>query len=155
MFKKYLQEIQRLDAQGDATEHSLRAALETLLNHIFENQANITNEPAHNAFGAPDFKISQNTLPLAYLETKRLHADLSDAKNEEQFTRYKKGLGKIIFSNYSEFQFFEAEELLKTYTLASIKNGKWVLAEENVLQEFAEYLKHYALEKKAAAIAQP
>ena len=67
-FKAYFERIKNLDGQ-DATEHTLRPALDHLLNALAGEKIKVIHEPKHNQTGkgAPDFKF----------KTQRVHPGLS------------------------------------------------------------------------------
>jgi len=55
--QNYIHTIEKKLAQGDATEHTHRAALEALIENLAAG-ITATNEPKHIECGAPDFVIS-------------------------------------------------------------------------------------------------
>ena len=53
-FQNYIKAIEKKLALGDATEHTHRSALETLIEGL-DAGITATNEPKHIECGAPDF----------------------------------------------------------------------------------------------------
>src|SRR2546422_5212086 len=109
-FGAYLTEIQKHLARGDATEHTLRPAVITLVQSLGRGIV-ATNEPKHlPLIGAPDLKISRGRIPLGNIETKPLGTDLSEMKqgkgpSGDQFIRYS-ALPNWILTDYLEFHWF-------------------------------------------------
>ena len=68
-FQDYLHAIEKKLAQGDATEHTHRAALETLVVNL-DSGIMATNEPKHIGCGAPDLILILDVLPGAHNEAK-------------------------------------------------------------------------------------
>ena len=58
-FADYLREIRKSLDKGDATEHTHRPALKTLLESCGRD-IDATNEPRRIACGAPDFNITRS-----------------------------------------------------------------------------------------------
>ena len=118
-FRAYIQTLRANIAQGNATEHTHRPALQTLL----ESDAGISavNEPKRIDCGAPDFAIvksGDNPLSIGYIETKDIGANLDNVENDEQLKRYRAGLSNLILTNYTEFRWYVDGELQISATLA-------------------------------------
>ena len=71
--KSYLKSLSDAYAKGDATEHTYRPALQTLLQAVLPG-INVTNEPKQIECGAPDFVLSHNNVPRGYIEAKDLES---------------------------------------------------------------------------------
>ena len=67
--KTFLAEVEAHLKAGNATEHTYRAALEKLFNAVLA-PAKATNEPKHEAYGAPDFIIQHGNTPIGHAEAK-------------------------------------------------------------------------------------
>jgi predicted helicase len=115
---EYLNELKRNLAQGDATEHTHRFALKSLM-ESFAAGIVATNEPVRKTdCGAPDFSVSRKTVPLGYIETKDIGIDskLLDemergrGANGEQFKRYRDGLPNWILTDYLDFRWYVGGE---------------------------------------------
>ena len=72
---QYLKTIQNELAAGNATEHTHRSALKTLIESLAEKIA-ATNEPQRIKCGAPDYIITQGQIPLGYVEAKAVGVSL-------------------------------------------------------------------------------
>jgi hypothetical protein len=84
-FGIYLTSIEDDYKAGRATEHTYRAALQTLLESLAPG-AKATNEPKCVAAGAPDFistrMVGSNTFTLGYVEATDIGADLEAMKRD-------------------------------------------------------------------------
>ena len=103
VLREYLRQIQSGFATGQATEHSYRPALKTLLESL-ESGIEAINEPRRIACGAPDFIISRKGVPLGYIETKDLGISLDDIEKSEQILRYRDSLPNLILTDYLSFR---------------------------------------------------
>jgi hypothetical protein len=120
----YLAAIGAALAKGDATEHTHRPALKTLIESL-GNDITATNEPKRIICGAPDFAVSSKDITLGYLEAKDVGASLHDALRTDQLKRYIKSLDNIILTDYLEFRWFTAGDLRASVRLADVlPNGK-------------------------------
>ena len=127
-FRTYIQTLRANIAQGNATEHTHRPALQTLL----ESDAGISaiNEPKRIDCGAPDFAIvksGDNPLSIGYIETKDIGANLDSVENDDQLMRYRAGLSNLILTNYTELRWYVDGELQGSAILAR-PDGKGSLA---------------------------
>ena len=72
-FRAYLRELRAKTSNSDnATEHTHRRALETLL-EAADRDVEATNEPRHIECGAPDFVVTKRSAghaTIGYLEAK-------------------------------------------------------------------------------------
>ena len=146
IIQDYLQEIDTLFNTGNATEHSYRGHLETLLNAVINDDSiQVINEPARiKNVGAPDYSISKNKAVLGYIEVKDIgDSDLEGKKeNKEQFNRYKKALPNLIISDYLRFYIYQNGELIEKMTLANIEEGK-IIANEQDFALFNNSIKNF------------
>src|SRR5712691_7806025 len=121
-FGAYLTEIQKHLARGDATEHTLRPALITLVQSLGKGIV-ATNEPKHlPLIGAPDLKVSRGRIPLGNVETKPVGTDLSEMKQGkgpygDQFIRYS-ALPNWILTDYLQFHWFTHGERQRVVRVA-------------------------------------
>lgn len=111
---EYIAELRKNLAHGDATEHTHRPALKSLLESLSKG-ITATNEPKRIACGAPDFIITRKNVPLGHLETKDVGTPLEEIEkgkgpHAEQFRRYKSGLPNWILTDYLEFHWYVAGE---------------------------------------------
>lgn len=146
---EYIKQINEQFHTGIAREHSYRPMLQQLLSDMLPTFT-VTNEPARIDCGAPDFIISsiKTNTPVFYLEAKDIEdRDLDGRKeNKEQFTRYKKSLDHIIFTDYLDFHLYENGEWVKNVRLAEMQGNKICLCKENV-EDFVALINHIASTK--------
>jgi hypothetical protein len=64
---QYILTIEKELAAGNATEHTHRPTLKTLIERLAEG-VTATNEPAHIECGAPDFVITKGVTTIGYIE---------------------------------------------------------------------------------------
>jgi len=108
---------------GNATEHTYRPALKSLLEKM-TTALTVTNEPKRIACGAPDYIITRKEIPVGYIEAKDIDTDLKHKSHKTQFDRYKHSLNNLIITDYLTFQLFENENLITSVTIAKTeKNG--------------------------------
>jgi hypothetical protein len=130
----YLREIEQIHARGNATEHSYRGALQTLIDAL-NPKVRAVNEPKRIKVGAPDYIITpagQSETPLGYIEAKDIGVDLDGKDTQKQLARYVDGLGNVILTDYLEFRWYagDAKNYRYSVTLAKV-NGKKLIAEDN------------------------
>ncbi|MFH0793855.1 MAG: hypothetical protein V2A74_07480, partial [bacterium] len=65
----YLHDVEKSLSRGDATEHTYRPALKTLIESLARG-VTATNEPKHVKCGAPDYIVSKGQTPLGCIEAK-------------------------------------------------------------------------------------
>ena len=90
-FSAYRRTLQASLAQGNATEHTHRPALQILL----ESGGNFTavNEPKRIECGAPDFVVTvagDNPLIVGYVEAKDTGVSLSDIERDAGRSRHRR-----------------------------------------------------------------
>lgn len=146
---EYIKQINEQFGTGIAHEHSYRPMLQQLLSEMLPTFV-VTNEPARIECGAPDFIISSSktNTPVFYVEAKDIDdRDLDGRKeNKEQFTRYKKSLDYIIFTDYLDFHLYENGEWVRNVRLAEVQGDKIVLCKED-LEDFIALVNHIASTK--------
>lgn len=146
--EKYVAEISRQFATGKATEHSYRPALTDLLQTLLPHYT-VTNEPTRIECGAPDFILAKgpkaSLIPVAFVEAKDVgDSDLDgNNKHKEQFSRYKKSLDHLLFTDYLDFHLYEGESFVNSVRIAEIKGNKIVLNEAEILK-FLEIIENLA-----------
>jgi hypothetical protein len=107
LFSQYLKGLQAALAAGNASEHSHRPALKTLLEALGPGVMAV-NEPRQDvtSCGKPDMVVLRGAVPLGYLETKDIGKNLDAEERGEQVRRYLKGLPNFILTDYLEFRWF-------------------------------------------------
>lgn len=147
MFANYLDEIQKHLARGDATEHTLRPALITLLQSLGKGIV-ATNEPKHlPLIGAPDLKVSRGRIPLGHAETKPAGTDLAEMIAGKgpyggQFKRYC-NLPNWFLTDYLEFHWFTHGECRRVARFAELAGKNKVRALPDGEKELGDLLESY------------
>ena len=138
----YLREVAEIYSKGNATEHSYRGELQTLLKALLPG-VTVTHEPKRVACGGPDYVLTRrNGLPLGYVEAKDLGARLDDDRHKEQFDRYRGALENMIFTNYLEFQLWRGDKELMRVELAALQGNK-IRRLPNNFDQFGELIKSF------------
>ena len=137
-FESYLKEINRAYQRGDATEHTHRPALKTLIEAL-GHKITATNEPRRQKCGAPDLLISRRLKGIdetvGYIETKDIGTNLTqEAKTEQIKKRYLTSLHNFILTDYIEFRWYVNGEARLTARLAEEQSGKFKLTEEETVK---------------------
>ena len=123
--KSYLKSIEQALKAGNATEHTHRPALKTLLEALGGNHVRATNEPKRIACGAPDFILTRGVVPLGYVEAKDVGIDLGREERSEQLQRYRASLGNLVLTDYLGFRWYLDGELqLEASLPAPDRNGR-------------------------------
>ena len=137
IFESYLSEINTAYLNGDATEHTHRPALKTLI-EAMAVKITCTNEPKRLIYcGAPDMKISRRVghseQAFGYVECKDIGVDLKKEEKGEQLKRYRAALDTLILTDYVNFRLYKNGQLEATATLAKEgKGGKFVGTDESI-----------------------
>ena len=145
--KSYLKSIERELMAGNATEHTHRPALKTLIESLAP-KIKATNEPKRIECGAPDFVISRlpDNFTIGYLEAKDVGISLDETEKSEQLNRYLRSLPNLILTDYLEFRWYVDGEYRasarlarpgKAGKLSPDKNG-----EDMVSRLLSEFLEH-------------
>ena len=104
--REYREALKRERASGQATEHSYRPAVKALLEALGGDGVSATNEPAHASYGAPDFIVERNDVPVGHVECKDVGADLEAAQESEQLRRYRDALPNLILTDQCRFRWY-------------------------------------------------
>ena len=133
-FPEYITALRADLAQGDATEHTHRAAMQKLLESSFPGFAAV-NEAQRIACGAPDFAIRKGKTSIGYIETKEIGTNLDEIQrgrgpHGQQFKRYLGGLSNWVLTDCLEFRWFVAGDPKPRLTarLASLDSGNKIKA---------------------------
>jgi predicted helicase len=131
---QYIAEINRIYKAGNATEHSYRPALKSLLENLTSGLT-VINEPRRIDCGAPDYIAIRNDIPVGYIEAKDIDTDLNHKTHKLQFDRYKQSLSNLIITDYLTFQLFVNSDFITSVTIAKTNNkGINPLVEANKTQ---------------------
>jgi len=130
----YRREIEKALQAGNATEHTHRPALKTLIQSLASG-VTATNEPKHVECGAPDFIISRKAqhglMTLGYLEAKDVGKDLIEIERSDQMKRYLPALPNLILTDYLEFRWYVAGERRQSARLARVAKGGKLAPEQD------------------------
>lgn len=149
----YIIDIRSKQSTGEATEHTYRSSLETMLKEMLSQKkdANISiiNEPKRKDFGAPDFELRKGLMIISFIETKDLDdTDIRGTKrsmNKQQFDRYKKAISTIAFTNFLEFVLYEGGEEVISAKIGHQENGDIrMTTDEKQLSAFASLVERLA-----------
>ena len=122
-FAAYFDAIKSLEV-SEATEHTLRGPLETLLDSLAADAGpglRVIHEPKRDeaGLGAPDFKVKRREAILGYVENKKVGADLDAVLQSDQVAKYKKLSGNIVLTDYLEWIWLKDGQVAKRETLCS------------------------------------
>lgn len=137
----YLREISKLYADGEATEHSYRPALQRLLEQVATGFT-VINEPKRKKYGMPDFVVGKNNVPIGHVECKDIGANLDNVIKEEQLIRYLNALPNLLLTDHISFRWYHNGELCMSVRFAhcvpeGLKEEKSGTAElKRLLDEF-------------------
>ncbi len=142
-FKTYLQSLQTDLARGNATEHTHRPALKTLLESLGE-RLTATNEPRQvTDCGKPDIAVYQGPVLLGYLETKDIGINLDAEEKGPQLKRYREALPNLILTNYLEFRWYVYGERRAVVSLGHVEREGRVKARKEDLAAVGELLAQF------------
>ena len=110
-WSEYLRQIRETRGTGQATEHSYRPALKSLLEALGGVGIQAINDPSHGDYGAPDFIIERNGVPIGHVECKDVGLNLDSAEESEQLQRYRNALPNLILTDYLEFRWYTSGQL--------------------------------------------
>jgi hypothetical protein len=150
----YLEDIEEAYHKGNATKHTYRSYLKTLIEttapHVIA-----TNEPKHiKNCGAPDFIITAQQTPLGYIETKDIGISLNTVEHTDQMRRYLAGLANLILTDYVEFRWYVVGEQRATARLAKpLKKTKWIL-DANGMEQVQHLLQGFITTQALLSIVQ-
>jgi predicted helicase len=146
--------IEKELAAGNATEHTHRPALKTLVEGLIKG-VTATNEPQRTGCGAPDFLVTKGASQVGYIEAKDVGKSLDEAEKSEQLKRYRDSLPNIILTDYLEFRWYVNGELHRPAASLGTptKNGK-IKRNKVGVQAVAELLNDF-LAHKAEAVGTP
>ena len=167
--RSYLRVLRANLAAGNATEHTHRSALETLLESAVTS-VKATNEPKHIECGAPDFAVSRVVSELAstpqlvgYVEAKDCDVDLEaierDSRrsnpgtdNGRQLKRYRSALSNLLLTNYLEFRWYLDGDLRprQVVRLADLTESGGLAVTEGGIDALAALLEFFLLQGPAS-----
>lgn len=124
LFHAYLKKVEKELARGNATEHTHRPALKSLIESLRE-EIEVTNEPKRIECGAPDLIVTASPRTVGYIECKDIGKSLDEAEKTDQLVRYRESLPNFILTDYLEFRWFVDGDLKATERIGKAdRNGK-------------------------------
>jgi hypothetical protein len=93
-----------------------------LIESILPNLS-VTNEPTSIEYGIPNYVISKEGLPIAYIKTTDIGTDLNELDATEEVRRYKSSLSNLITTNYLDFRWYKDGELITSFSLGEINEN--------------------------------
>ncbi len=87
-------------------------SIETILSNLL-----VTYEPMSIEYGIPNYVISKEGLPIAYIKTTDIGTDLNELDGSEDVIRYKASLRNLITTNYLDFRWYKDGELITSFSL--------------------------------------
>ena len=143
--KIYIASLQSAFARGDATEHTHRPALKTLL------QSNVkgieaTNEPkSSERENKPDYIVRKGASIIGFVEAKDIGKDLKATLKTPQLKRYLEALPNLIVTNYLDFAWFVGGEKRMSISLGEV-NGKHIQMAEDADARWTELISSFCNE---------
>lgn len=147
--EQYLASVNQRYKLGNATEHTFRGDLQTLLESLVP-AIRATNEPKRQSCGAPDYILTRKDIPVGFIEAKDIgDMDLDGLKktgNKEQFDRYKASLDNLIFTDYLNFHLYRDGVFVMKVSIAEITDKGIIptpdnfASFQNMLTEFCTHV---------------
>ena len=106
----YVNNLRDIYGSGQATEHSYRSPLASLL-RAFDRNVQVINEPRRLEFGAPDLVLQLAGQPVGYVECKDVGIALDAVENSDQLVRYRKACDNLLLTNYREFRWYRGGDI--------------------------------------------
>jgi hypothetical protein len=142
-FKTYLQSLQADLARGNASEHTHRPALKTLLESLGE-RLTATNEPKQvTECGKPDIAVYRGPVLLGYVETKDVGINLDAEERNPQLKRYRDALPNLILTDYLEFRWYVNGERRAVVSLGTVERDGRVKAKKEALAAVGDLLAQF------------
>ena len=166
-FRTYVRSLNDNLVLGNATEHTHRPALKTLIESVRDG-VTATNEPKRIECGAPDFvvtKTQQNPLTLGYIEAKDIGTSLDQIEcdssraapstdNGRQIKRYRSSLSNLVLTDYTEFRWYVDGERRSIARLAKFDGSGKLPANKASIEETASLLSDF-LQRSPDPVSSP
>lgn len=153
----YRRQIEKELQAGNATEHTHRPALKTLIESLASG-VTATNEPKRVECGAPDFAVTERRahgpVTIGHLEAKDAGKDLDEVEKSEQMKRYLPALPNLVLTDYLEFRWYVEGEHRQTARLARVGKAGKLAPDKNGAEAVTELLTAF-LAREAEAINDP
>lgn len=152
-YRNYISELNKLYETGDATEHTHRPALKTLIEAVGD-KLKVINEPKRIKCGAPDLRIEHGEIPIGMIETKDIGVNLDQEERSEQLKRYREALPNLILTDYLEFRWYVEGEHRETAKLATLDHHGKIHWSQDGIQELSDLFGQF-LAQEVATIGRP
>jgi hypothetical protein len=153
----YRRQIEKELQAGNATEHTHRPALKTLIESLASG-VTATNEPKRVECGAPDFAVTEKRahgpVTIGHLEAKDVGKDLGEVEKSDQMKRYLPALPNLILTDYLEFRWYVNGEHRQLARLARVGKGGKLAPEKDGAEAVTDLLSAF-LSRKAEPINDP
>ena len=153
----YRRQIEKALQSGNATEHTYRPALKTLIESLVSG-ITATNEPKRVECGAPDYVVSRKSphgpVSLGYIEAKDVGKNLDEEERSGQLRRYRAALPNLILTDYLEFRWYVGGDVRLTERLARVSKGDKLTAEKDGAHAVSDLLTAF-LSQQAEPISDP
>ena len=136
VLRAYRSDLSKEHGSGQATEHSYRPALKTLLEALGGEGVLAVNDPAHIDAGAPDFIVQRLGVPIGHIECKDIGDDLNKTEQSEQLRRYRDALTNLILTDYLEFRLYIDGQLKHSGRLGSMDSNGNITRDAKGTPEF-------------------
>ena len=120
---EYIEKVINSNKLGNTSEHRFRGDLQQLLKTLLPNLS-VTNEPMSNEYGIPNYIISEDGLPIAYIKTTEIGTDLNELDDTEDVRRFKASLSNLITTNYLYFRWYKDGNIITTFSIGQILQNK-------------------------------
>ena len=153
----YRRQIEKALQAGNATEHTHRPALKTLIEALATG-VTATNEPKRVECGAPDFVVSRKArhgpVTLGYIEAKDVGRLLDEIERSDQMKRYLPALPNLILTDYLEFRWYIGGSHRQSARIARVSKGGKLVPEKDGAKAVSDLLTEF-LSQKAEPINDP
>ncbi len=113
---EYFEKVNKSNKSGITSENSFRVDLQNLLETLLPNLS-VTNEAMSIEYGTPNYIISEEGLPIAYIKTTDMGTNLNEFDGSEDVRRFKASLRNLITTNYLDFRWYKDGELITSFSL--------------------------------------
>lgn len=141
----YLQSLQKELLRGDATEHTHRSALKTLIESAAPGLL-ATNEPkAIQRENKPDYIVRRGASVVGFVEAKDVDKNLKSTLKTPQLKRYLEALPNLILTNYLDFVWLVGGEKRMEISLGQL-NGAHVSPAKDAAARWDELIASFLAE---------
>jgi hypothetical protein len=141
----YLASLGKSLAKGDATEHTHRPALKTLIEASIKG-LEATNEPkSAERENKPDYVVRKGAATIGFIEAKDVDKGLKAVLKSTQIKRYLDALPNLLITNYVDFVWYVAGEKRMEVSLADL-DGKVIRPAKDAASRWTELITSFTNE---------